>query len=213
MNALTSQPLSAHAGTRPRARHEASPQSGIYHAVQRGDRRAADKRIRIVSCIDGMGVGGTELNAIRIAERLDRSRFDVSVMCLRENGPLLARYRDQGIAVLSLPLRRLYGASALRQGIRLARYFAARHVDIVHSHDAYNNVFATMWARVARVPIAIASRRWFGDLPRESLAVVNRYAYRFAHCVIANSDAVGALVVREDGVPAERVAVIPNFVD
>jgi len=40
-----------------------------------------------------MGIGGTELNALRTAERLDDSRFDVSVICLQDHGPLLERYR------------------------------------------------------------------------------------------------------------------------
>jgi glycosyltransferase involved in cell wall biosynthesis len=86
-------------------------------------------------------------------------------------------------------------------------------VDVVHSHDAYNNIFATAWARIARTPVVIASRRWFDDLPRKALSVVNRYAYRFAHCVVANSPKVADLLMTDDGVPAERIAVVPNFVD
>ena len=171
------------------------------------------RRVRIAFCIDSMSVGGTELNVLRTAERLDASRFDVSVVCLREQGPLLARFREQGIPVLALPLHRLHGISALRQGARLARYLATQRVDIVHSHDAYNNIFATIWSRLAGTPVTIASRRWWGDLPRKALGVVNRYAYRFADCVVANSALVAKLVVTDDGVPAEKVAVVPNFVD
>lgn len=215
MSGLTSQTAPPQARTRRPPHDEACHHPEIHGGPGAHARGGwpARRRIRIAFCIDGMGVGGTELNAVRTAERLDRSRFDVSVVCLQENGPLLARYREQGIAVVPLPIRRLYGVAALRQGVRLARYLSAQRVDIVHSHDAYNNIFATAWARVARTPIVIASRRWFGDLPRESLAVVNRYAYRFAHCVIANSATVAELVIRGDGVPPERVAVIPNFVD
>jgi glycosyltransferase involved in cell wall biosynthesis len=174
---------------------------------------SASQRVRVAFCIDNMGIGGTELNALRTAERLDRSRFDVSVVCLQEQGPLLARYRKQGIPVLTLPLGRLHGITALRQGARLARYLATRQVDIVHSHDVYNNIFATAWARVARTPVVIASRRWWDDVPRPGLRVVNRYAYRFADCVIANSRTVGDLLVTDDGVHSERVAVVSNFVD
>ena len=171
------------------------------------------KPVRIAFCIDGMGIGGTELNAIRTAERLDRSRFDVSVICLRADGPLLARYREQGIPVLHLPIERLHSVAALRQGIRLARYLRAQRIDIVHSHDIYNNIFAATWARMAGTPVVIASRRWWEDFPRKALGVVNRYAYRLAHCVIANSPRVADLLVDDEGVDAGRVAIIPNFVD
>jgi len=152
----------------------------------------AAKRVRVAFCIDNMGIGGTELNALRTAERLDDSRFDVSVICLQDHGPLLERYRRQGIPLLSLPLRRLHGLTALRLGARLARYLATQHVDVVHSHDVYNNIFATVWARAARTPVVIASRRWWDDVPRTALRVVNKYAYRLADCVIAYS--AGSLI-------------------
>lgn len=171
------------------------------------------KRVRVAFCIDNMGIGGTELNALRTAERLDDSRFDVSVICLQEHGPLLERYQRRGIPLLSLPLRRLHGLTALRQGARLARYLATQHVDVVHSHDVYNNIFATAWARAARIPVVIASRRWWDDVPRTALRVVNQYAYRLADCVIANSNTVAELLVRDDHVRSDRVAVVSNFVD
>ena len=171
------------------------------------------RRVRVAFCIDGMGIGGTELNAFRTAESLDRSRFDVSVVCLQEGGPLLARYQERGIPVLALPLGRLHGIKAVRQGVRLARYLSSQRVDVVHSHDAYNNIFSTVWARVARAPVVIASRRWWDDVPRKALMVVNRVGFRLADCVIANSTPVASLLVKDDGVPAERIAVVPNFVD
>lgn len=160
-----------------------------------------------------MGIGGTELNALRTARRLDHSRFDISIICLQDQGPLLERYREQGIPVLTLPLPRLHGLTALRQGARMARFLATEHVDVVHSHDVYNNIFATAWARVVRTPVVIASRRWWDDVPRAALRVANRYAYRLADCVIANSKTVGELLVGDEQVRSERVAVVSNFVD
>ena len=53
--------------------------------------RSPEDPIRVVYCIDNMQVGGTELNAVRTAERLDRRRFSISVVCIRDNGPLMAR--------------------------------------------------------------------------------------------------------------------------
>lgn len=192
--------------------------SGDVDAAPRGARSARPtaprgRRVRIAFCIDNLSVGGTELNTLRTAERLDSARFDVSVVCLREQGPLLARFREQGIPMLALPLQRLHGITALRQGARLARYLVTQRVDIVHSHDAYNNIFATIWSRLAGTPVTIASRRWCDDLPRKALGVANRFAYRFADCVVANSARIAELVVTDDRVPAGRVAVVPNFVD
>src|SRR5688572_32001705 len=98
-----------------------------------------------------MQVGGTELNALRTAERLDRRRFSISVVCIRDNGPLMARYKDAGITVHSFPMTSLMGPGALQQAVRLVRLFQSERTDIVHSHDAYTSVFATLCARVAGV--------------------------------------------------------------
>ena len=172
-----------------------------------------DARIRIAFCIDNMGIGGTELNALRTAERLDRSCFAVSVVCLQDDGPLLTRYRNLGIPVLALPLPRLHGVTALRQGARLFRYLVTQRVDIVHSHDVYNNIFATLCARLAHRPVVIASRRWHDDVPRRILRSANRFAYRLADCVLVNSPTIAELLVARERVDPSRVALVPNFVE
>ena len=108
--------------------------------------RSSGDPIRVVYCIDNMQVGGTELNALRTAERLDRRRFSISVVCIRDNGPLMARYRDAGIPVHTFPMTSLMGTEALQQAVRLIRLFRTEHTDIVHSHDAYTSVYGTLCA-------------------------------------------------------------------
>jgi glycosyltransferase involved in cell wall biosynthesis len=163
----------------------------------------------VVSCIDNMQVGGTELNAIRTAERLDRSRFQLSVVCLQETGPLMQRYSAADVEVIPLPISSLYGPRTLRQGMRLARFLRERRVDIFHAHDIYSNIFAVPWARIAGTPVVLASRRWWVGPATRIRRLANRMAYQFAHCVVANCAAVTRLLEAE-GVSAEKVAVVPN---
>jgi glycosyltransferase involved in cell wall biosynthesis len=165
-------------------------------------------------CIDNMKVGGTELNAVRTAERLDRSRFALSVVCIHADGPLLARYRDAGIPVHPFPMTSLLGPQAAGQALRLIRLFRRERTDVVHSHDAYTSVFATMCARVAGVRGVIASRRsWHSPHLQGRILRANRVAYRFSDRVVGNSPSVSRLVETEGGVPASRIVTIPNFLD
>ena len=168
--------------------------------------------LRVAYCIDGMGVGGTEMNAVRTAERLDRRRYALTVVALNADGPLRARYDAAGIPVEAFPIPNIYGARAVRQGLRLRRFLAEQRIDVVHCHDMYTNVFVSAWARAARVPVVITSRRWELFAP-SVYALPNRLAYRASDCVLANSAAVARLVRDETALPAERVAVVPNFVD
>jgi glycosyltransferase involved in cell wall biosynthesis len=176
--------------------------------------RSPGDPIRVVYCIDNMQVGGTELNALRTAERLDRRRFSVSVVCIRDNGPLLARYRDAGIPVHAFPMTSLLGFRALQQAVRLIRLLREEGAEVVHSHDAYTSVYGTMCARLAGVPGVIASRRsWYSPHLQGRILRANRLAYRFAHRVVGNSPSVSRLVESEGGVSASRIVTIPNFLD
>jgi glycosyltransferase involved in cell wall biosynthesis len=167
-----------------------------------------------VYCIDNMQVGGTELNALRTAERLDRQRFSISVVCIRDNGPLMARYKDAGIPVHTFPMTSFLGPGAARQAVRLIRLFRTERTDIVHSHDAYTSVYATFCARMAGVRGVIASRRsWHSPHLQGRILRANRLAYRFAHRVVGNSPSVSRLVESESGISASRIVTIPNFLD
>src|SRR5450432_2274262 len=115
--------------------------------------------LRIVYFLDTLGFGGTELNAVRLAERLDPAQFSISVACFGD-GPLRARLEAAGIPIHQYQLRSLYGLGMVRQGLRFARFLKDEQVDVVHSHDRYSNLFCMMWGRYAGTRALIASKRW-----------------------------------------------------
>ncbi len=163
-------------------------------------------------CIDSFNIGGTELNAVRTAERLDRSRFDLSVVCLRPEGPLKERLEAAGVPIIPFPISRLYDAATFLQGWRLLRFLRQSRTDIFHAHDIYSNIFGVPWARAAGVRV-IASRRWWMEANRPSQLLVNRQTFRLAHRVLGNSPGVGSLLRSREGVAAERIVIVPNFLD
>jgi glycosyltransferase involved in cell wall biosynthesis len=170
--------------------------------------------VRIAYCIDTMQIGGTELNALRTVERLDRSRFDISVISLQPEGALAERYRAAGIPVHPYPLKSLYAPDTIRQGVRLMRWLRRERIEILHCHDLYANLFGAPWGRMAGVRAVITSRRWL-DCPVTSrvLETANRYSYRIGHRVLANSAAVANALTTTDGVSRAKIMTVTNFVD
>jgi glycosyltransferase involved in cell wall biosynthesis len=168
--------------------------------------------IRVVYGLDTLQVGGTELNAVRTAERLDPARFALSVVHLHRDGPLLERYRAAGIQTHHWPIPNLYSPRTWRQGLALARFLRRERIQIFQSHDIYCNIFGVPWARIAGVPVVIAARRWFDAIPRPAQRHVNRIANRFAHRILANSQAVARMLSEQEGVAPHRVISVPNFV-
>ncbi|HEX6645477.1 MAG TPA: glycosyltransferase [Gemmatimonadales bacterium] len=169
--------------------------------------------LRVLFCLDNLGIGGTELNAVRTAEALDPERVDLTLALLGADGELRARYEQIGVPIHGFPLGSLGSRRALSEGRRFARFLRSERIDVVHCHDMYSNVFASVAARAAGVPGIIVSRRWSDRLPQPTLRFANRMAYRLGHRVLANSGAVAESLVADEGVRRERVVVVPNFVE
>ena len=171
------------------------------------------KKLRVAYGIDSMaGSGGTELHAVRLAEQMRALDVQPLMVTLNADGPMGARYRDAGIDVHAFPVDSLVGLSAIRQIARMARFFRDEQIDVVHTHDCYTNFLGVAAARLAGVPLAIASKRWTHHVyPQHRWT--NRVAYRLAHAVTANSAAVAASVSRDERIAARRVLVTLNFLD
>lgn len=134
------------------------------------------------------------------------------MVCLQEDGPLRKRYQAARVDVKSLPLRSLWGRGTLRKGFQLSRFLRNNRIDVLHAHDIYSNIFAVPFARAAGTPLVIASRRWWSARRDRKLRLANRLSYSLAHRVLANGPSVARLVV-DEGVPAERVRIVPNFLE
>jgi glycosyltransferase involved in cell wall biosynthesis len=173
---------------------------------------AHSRAVRVGYCIDSFNIGGTELNAVRTLEALDLHRFTVTVFHFHATGPLRARYEALGVPLVHLSIGPLYTLRTAVQGVRFLHLLHRRGIEVVHTHDLYTNIFAAPWARLAGCRV-IASRRWLDASPRAGLLPLNRWSYRFAHRVIANSALTARLMVSEERVPATRVVEMPNFVE
>jgi hypothetical protein len=74
-----------------------SPQS----EVQAGE---SARPIRIFFLLDSFMIGGTETQAVELARRLDPKRYQVTIGCLRHEGPLLERLKDTPVEIVEVDL-------------------------------------------------------------------------------------------------------------
>ena len=94
----------------------------------------------------------------------------------------------------------------------MRRFLARNQVHILHAHDVYSNIFGVAWARTTSTR-TVASRRWWEPPPGRHWALASRAAHRLAHANLANSARVADMLRQDVGLPAERVFVVPNFVE
>jgi glycosyltransferase involved in cell wall biosynthesis len=168
-------------------------------------------QIPVAVFITSFHPGGTERQMTELIHRLDRSRFDVRVACTHKEGPWL-RQVEASAPVTAFPIRGFAHPTMVAQGSAFARWCRAERIAVVQSCELYGNVFALPFAAMAGVPVRVGSRRELNpDKTRTQLAV-QRQAYRCAHAIVANSTAASRQLEQE-GIRADRIAIIPNGVD
>jgi glycosyltransferase involved in cell wall biosynthesis len=156
-------------------------------------------------------VGGAEVLAARLARRLQGS-FRFVFVCLDELGTLGEQLQSEGFPVEVLNRR---AGLDWRSTWRLSRLIRRERVELLHAHQ-YTPFFYALTARWLgrRVPVLFTEHgRHFPDYPRRKRIVANRLLLGRRDRVIGVGEAVRRAVIANEGIRAERVAVIYNGID
>ncbi len=179
-------------------------------------RSAAAPRRKVFYLLDSLNVGGTEVQAVELATRLDPARYDVTLGCLRVRGPLLERLTGTSVQVCEFyPRGGFDSPRGVYQMLRLARFLRRGRFQVFHAHDLYSNILGIPAAVIARVPVIISSQRDLGHLAlyKSGRRVWLRRLQKFSTAVLTNANAVREAVLAEDHFTPEKVRVIHNGVD
>jgi glycosyltransferase involved in cell wall biosynthesis len=187
----------------------------MERAVSSGSRAS---RLRVVTLVDTFGrYGGAEQLALQIATRLDRQRFE-STLCVSRWSPSqheepqvrreLAQLADAGVRFL--PLRRRRKADVwIWAG--LERFLRRERVDIVHSHKFGSNVWGTLIARLARVPVVLAHEHSWSYEGQPLRQLLDREVVaRLADRLIAVSREDRRRMIEVERIDPARTLFIPN---
>jgi glycosyltransferase involved in cell wall biosynthesis len=159
-------------------------------------------------------MGGGESQAVLLARLLlEHGRYGVHMACLHRRGVLLEEASRLGLGEIpEFPLTSFYDRNMLVQLRRFAKFAREREIHVAHSQDFYMNIFGILGAALARVPVRIAFRGETGGWRTPAQNLAERFAFRFAHAVHANSEAVKRHLI-ENGVPASKIVTVYNGLD
>lgn len=168
----------------------------------------------VLHIIDSFEQGGTERQALQLVRMLRANgEYRVRLACLQKKGTLLSEAENLGLGeIAEYPLTSFYDLNFVRQLRRLAGFLEQNEISVIHAHDFYTNIFGMTAAAIARVPARIASKRETHGFRSLMQKRIERGAYRFAHKVVANSNAVRDHLVSE-GAPAGKIVTLYNGLD
>jgi L-malate glycosyltransferase len=170
---------------------------------------------RVFFLLDSFMIGGTETQAVELARRLDPGHYQVTIGCLRKEGPLLSRLDGSQVRVIEFSLGKgIDSPSGVTGILRIARFLRRERIQIVHAHDLWSNMVGIVAGKIARVPVTITSQRdlshdaWYGTYRRRVL----RFLQARSSAVLTNAKAIRDGLV-EDGISANKICVVYNGVD
>jgi glycosyltransferase involved in cell wall biosynthesis len=174
------------------------------------------KKRKVFFLVDSFQVGGTETQAVELARRLPPERYEVTLGCLRREGPLLERLRGSPVEVKEFhPKGGIDSVGGVRQLARLSLFLRRGRYDVVHTHDLWSNLMGIPAARLARIPAIISSRRdlshfeWYQTGRRVWLKRIQNVS----DVVLTNAGPIRDGLISEDGFSPAKVRVIHNGVD
>ena len=168
---------------------------------------------RVMLFTDSFMRGGTERQFVRLVRGINQNQYDIVIACLQRCGPLLSEVESLGVSIVEFPIDSLYNSKAAKLFVQLVRFLYREQIQIVHTFDFYTSVFAVPAARIAGVPVVLASRRELLNLrsPWQQRAI--RIACRLATGVVVNSRAAGHDMVGLESGRRRRIDVLPNCID
>ncbi|MEO1615011.1 MAG: glycosyltransferase [Planctomycetota bacterium] len=166
------------------------------------------KRLRLALVIPTMDRGGAEKQLALLARHLPTDQFETHVILLTRDGPRSDDLRQAGIRVTLIGKRFKADPTAL---LRLRKELKRLQPDLVHTWLFAANSFGRVAAKLAGVPLILASERCVDPWKRGWHFVIDRYLAKSTHAITTNSAGVRDFYAAHR-VPAELFRLIPNGV-
>ena len=172
-------------------------------------------RGRICHIFKITGVSGSENHLLTLASHLDRSRYRLTFCLLVERGPDLSDYvaalEAAGVEVVRFPIHADLAPLLLWQ---LVRFLRARRPDIVHTHLIHGDLYGTLAAWLAGVPVVVSTKHNDDAFRRNRFyAWLGRQAARRQDRIITISDHLARFSVEVEGMNADKITCIHYGLD
>jgi len=172
------------------------------------DLPSATRPLRVCHVSLTLQTGGLERILADLARRHDRRVCQPTFLALREVGRFAEEIRRADCEVLQLR-----AANRLAEIRSMVRLFRERQFDVVHAHNTYPHIYASIAARWAGVPVVVQTRHGQRSGHGWRATLQYRWASRLVDRIVAVSDDAARLCVESDGIRADKVCRIWNGID
>jgi len=171
-------------------------------------------RLKILFVIDGLEFGGGERGFVQLAAGL-RDRFDILVAS-SPGGQFEDKIRKLGIKFYPIQLIKRASFKAILQ---IRDLILSQNIDLLHSQGARADFFSRIAGRLAGLPCILCTVQMpiegfdIGPLRKVIYLFMDRVSERYVEQFIVVSNSLKRLMVKERGIPDQKVSRIYNGIE
>jgi len=169
------------------------------------------KKVKLLQITHDLSIGGLQQVVLNICKYIDRSIFDVSILCLRSTGEYAHDLEEMGINIACLD--RSGTAKDYFNFLKIRKFLLAGEFNIIHTHNTEPFIDGTLSALISNVKTLIHTdhARNFPDHKHYMFAewVMSHFAYR----VVGVSEHTAYNLIRYESINPSKVVVIKNGID
>jgi len=169
------------------------------------------RKIKLMQITHDLAIGGLQQVVVNICRSIDRNKFDVSVLCLRDLGEFTPEIEKLGIKVFLLPKKEK--VTDYLSFLKVAKILKEEQVDIIHTHNTQPFIDGTIAALLSGVKTIIHTdhARNFPDKKRYMFAewVMSHFAYK----IVGVSDHTSNNLAKYEKISLKKITTIPNGID
>jgi len=168
--------------------------------------------IKIAHITFDMRIGGAERVIYNLVENTDRSKFDVSVLCLDQPvGPFGLRLKEKGYQISTLGRKPGFDLSLIR---KVRDCIVSNKIDILHCHQYTPYVYGLMGSAFTKKKIVFTEHgRFYPDKRKFKRTLVNPVLSRYTDRIIAISEATKDALVKFENISKDRIGVVYNGIE
>lgn len=169
-------------------------------------------KVRLLKFVCDFGSGGTEGQIFNLVQGLHSTHCTPEFACLNKTGPFVEEYTKRGIAIREFPINSFFSRSAFMQMINFSKYLRKNRIEIMHAYNFYSLVFAIPAAKLAGVPVVIASIRDRGVYLTGTQRLMQKLVCRMADSILVNAESIRDWLL-DEGYQKHKITVIKNGID
>jgi len=173
---------------------------------------AADP-VRVCFMIDRLSRAGTETQLLALIRTLDRTKVRPTLVLLDGADDLSQALEPADCPVIRLGVRRLFSGRAVTAARQLRAFWREHKPDVLQTYFLDAAYFGAPLAKLCGIPKVLRVRNNLGYWMTARHRVLGKMVRPFVDATLTNTDAGKDALVKRDGLPPARVAVLENGVD